>query len=610
MDEPKQDKSQPVEGEIVREMRDAAEKGGVFIGSLNIMTSPARGFITKPLADLYARRYHGKFPRPKHTFAFDLGLVALGIAIAAVAVYFWFFYKPYDPIGSSLIIAPKQLIAGGEAVARLRIENNSAHTLDEVNVVLNLPPNIAVSKISLPFDAKTGRIEYGTIEPGGIAEARITGTITGAVGTSHRVAAIVSYHDRDNGKRGTSPLVGTIKIERSAVGAEIELPDTIIVGTEIEGRIRYRNRATTAQERIVIIPRWPEGFSFTDAAPALRNGVWPVGTVPGGAEGVVVFRGMMAPEGERVAFGAEIGVQRGPDLLRQGGSEGSAALVDSQISLKVEGADAARLGETVTLLARYRNDGPYTLTGARILANAEHGGEIVRIEEGAIGDLAPGKTGVTRVTVRLPRALPAEQAETDEPAVRVRAWVTGTFTGPETAEASLFAPTVAIRIATTLGLSAAARYYAESGDQLGRGPLPPAVGQATKYWVFWNIQNSWSGAGGVRVSGTLPANVSWTGKASLPYGDPLQFDPGSRRLTWNVGTIPARPGVTSPAIGAAFEIQLIPTPDQAGTTPLLVSDQRVSATDSATGLSVSGFASNLTTRLEVDPKASGKDVVK
>jgi hypothetical protein len=89
-----------------------------------------------------------------------------------------------------------------------------------------------------------------------------------------------------------------------------------------------------------------------------------------------------------------------------------------------------------------------------------------------------------------------------------------------------------------------------------------------------------------------------------------EFDPTTRILTWNVGDIPAFPGVTSPAIGAAFEVALIPTPDQVGTYPTLITKQQITGIDSVTGLSLAGSSADLNAHLSSDPKAAATGTVK
>ncbi len=601
-----------VEKTVGDEIRGASQRGGVVIGTLNIMTEPARGFITKPLQTLYESRYHGKFKNPKHRFAFDLALAGIIIALAVVALYFGIFYKPYDPINVTLTITPKQLIAGGEAVARLRIENNSEYTLDDVTVAINIPPNVSVKSISLPWDAEEKLIRYGTIEPGAIVDARIIGSISGAVGTSHRASVIVSYTERERDRKVKKSVVANLKIERSALTLSFELPETIVSGQLMSGTLRYRNAGNDPILNVVLTPVWPEGFVFTNSTPALRKDGWLVGAVRAGAEGTVRWEGAYThPQGaDEPIFHVQSNVRDDDELLRQGDAEEMVKVIDTRISLQLrETTLSARVGETLTMTANYKNNGSFVAHDANITIIAESGLTAEIDNARVIDELEPGESGSAKITVRIASPLPDDLAQTKNIALHLRVQLNFSLTDPEIKNAAISSAPMEVRIAPMLDLIGIARYWSESGDQLGRGPLPPKVGQPTRYWIFWSVRNTTSTVKGVRVSAILPANVSWTGKASIPYGDPLVFDPGTRTLTWNVGEVPPFPGTASPAISAAYEVALIPTPDQAGTSPLLVTSQKVNGRDSFTELTVSGTAPQITTNLTSDPKAVGKGKV-
>jgi hypothetical protein len=568
--------------------------------ALHIMTGPARHLLTGPFGAWYYARYHDKFHNPKRRFAGDLGLLGIVIGLATVAIYFGLIYKPYDPVNAILTVSPKQLVSGGEAVATLRIENNGKDTLDDVTVAVTVPPNVSITSVSLPFDPKDGTIRYGTIAPHTAVESRLVGSLTGSVGTSHRASAIITYTVRETGLVLHKSQVATLSIESAAISAHFELPEKVIAGAEFSGSIRYRNRSSGPAAHAVITPDWPDGFILSSATPALSGDAWSLGTVAAGAEGVITWHGSVHPNEptESAAFAAEIGERDGATLLHQGRTDRSVGLIDSHISANVTAETAAgRINERVPVTLSFGNSGTFQGTDAKLYLRTGTDERLIK----SIGPLAAGSNGSAPATVTIPRPADAAHAATD-----VRAVLRFTLDGTEQAAVSIISAPLQIRTATELGLSSAARYWGESGDQLGRGPLPPSVGQPTRIWIFWNVRNTTSAATGVRVSATLPGNVSWTGKASIPYGDPLQFDPASRTLTWNVGAVAAYPGIESPAIGAAFEVVIIPTPDQVGGAASLVSNQIVSGKDTSSELRVSGSAAGLTTNLTADAKARGK----
>ncbi|MCR4256147.1 MAG: hypothetical protein NUW08_00380, partial [Candidatus Uhrbacteria bacterium] len=128
-------------------------------------------------------------------------------------------------------------------------------------------------------------------------------------------------------------------------------------------------------------------------------------------------------------------------------------------------------------------------------------------------------------------------------------------------------------ITTAFDLHVSARYFAASGDQIGIGPLPPRVGEATKVWIGLKLAPTTSELSDVRVSVVLTPGVLVTGRDALPDGGSFSQTEGA--LVWNVGTVPA----DSDGRGAFFEVELTPTDAQRGLVPTLVESARAEALD-------------------------------
>jgi hypothetical protein len=122
--------------------------------------------------------------------------------------------------------------------------------------------------------------------------------------------------------------------------------------------------------------------------------------------------------------------------------------------------------------------------------------------------------------------------------------------------------------------------------------------------------NTTGAVNNVRITGKLPGNVTYTGKAANPFGDAPLYDPSTRTMTWNVGDVPAWPGVATDAIGAACEVTITPTADERGTYALLMTDQQITGTDAATGLALSATAPDMNTHLTTDPQGMATGTVK
>ena len=610
---------QPIEGEIIEkaeavgreletDIRDAAKRGGVFIGTLNIMTQPARNLLTEPLADLYKDKYEGKFKRPKHVFAFDMGLVALGALIAAVAIYFGLIYKPVEAVQAVLVAEPNALVAGGEIVLNLTVANNEDNPVENVNAIFKLPPQIKFERSSLQYSQTDNSVNFGEIASHSEATVRLVGALTGSVGQNLKPSVNISYTD-SAGKTGKTKAAASAKIASSSVGAAFEMPDSMVVGQVVSGDIRYYNHGNAPIDNVVIVPTWPQNFVVSQANPAAANGSWFVGTLAPGSEGKISVSGIETTGGaSAVEFTVETGVRSLADVLTQSQSAKTVALIDPAFTVTLDGASGARLGDTVTFSAIYNNTGDHTLNGATIAATADPGLTIKNIDRAELGDLKPGASGTVKITAQADSKLPDALKNSTGVQLALHANITGKLDNDS--KMTISSPTWNIKIASTLGMTAGARYWSDTGDQLGRGPLPPTVGKTTTLWIFWNVSNTTGALNNVRITGKLPANVTYTGKAANPFGDAPLYDPTTRTMTWNVGDVPAWPGVTTDAIGAACEVTITPTADQRGTYAPLMTDQQITGTDTATGLALTATAPDMNTHLTTDPQGIATGTVK
>jgi uncharacterized repeat protein (TIGR01451 family) len=610
---------QPIEGEIVEkaeaigaeletDIREAAKRGGVFIGTLNIMTQPARNLLTEPLADLYKDRYEGKYKRPKHVFAFDMGLVALGAALAVVSIYFGLIYKPFETVQVGLTAEPNAPVSGGEIVLNLTVTNNGTDPIDDVNAVLKLPTQIKFERASLPYDRASQTVNFGEIDAKSDATVRVVGDLGGADGQNLRPSATVTYKDNSGGLAKKS-AVASVKIAGSSVGAEFEMPENIVVGQIISGDIRYFNHGNAPVDNVIIIPNWPQNFVLSSSSPEIKNSMWFVGTLAPGSEGKISWSGMETAGGASADdFIVETGVRSGADILTQSQNKTVVTLIDPGISVAFDGALVARLGDMLALTATYKNTGDHTLNGAAVTATLDGGLSILNIDRATLGDINPGDTGTVKLTVRVDGKLPDALKNSTDIILGVRAGLMGKL--DNNSAVAISSPAWNIKIASTLGMSAGARYWSDSGDQLGRGPLPPVVGKTTTLWIFWDVSNTTGAVNNVRITGKLPANVTYTGKAANPFGSAPLYDPATRVMTWNAGDVPAWPGVATDAIGAACEVTITPTADERNTYAPLMTDQVITGIDAATGLTLSATAPDMNTHLTTDPQGAATGTVK
>ena len=160
---------------------------------------------------------------------------------------------------------------------------------------------------------------------------------------------------------------------------------------------------------------------------------------------------------------------------------------------------------------------------------------------------------------------------------------------------------VSINSDTTFTINA--RYF-EDGTPVGTGPLPPQVGQTTRYRLSWNIKNTLHALDAVTVSATVPPGVNYVGSIANDIGT-ISFDPASRLLSWTIDRLP----ITVTSASTTFDLSVTPTASDVGTFVKLLNASALTATDSSTKSRIDRSSSAQTSEIPNDSEAATKGAV-
>jgi len=192
-----------------------------------------------------------------------------------------------------------------------------------------------------------------------------------------------------------------------------------------------------------------------------------------------------------------------------------------------------------------------------------------------------------RTTLSIPLERPADNSVWYAAAKTARGWST-------VAES---------RVTTPFQVDAAIRYYASTGDQIGIGPLPPRVGEETRYWVQTSISPTTKDISDLAVRIRLPKGVRHTGRHALPSGGGLSESDGE--IVWSLGYLAA----SSEGAAIRFEIALTPDASMLGDSPLLIESIQAEALEIASGIKLESVAGAMDTSLPEDERAKGRGIV-
>ncbi|MBI4592284.1 hypothetical protein HY733_02440 [Candidatus Uhrbacteria bacterium] len=565
-----------------------------------------------PFIKWFDKRYRGlKFARV--LFSFDLLLIGTLIGLG-VAALFLGLTKPVafeDKISFEATVAPREIVTGAPSTLVIRYTNGTDEALHNAKLELTYPDHFLLQELSVEdTQVEDGTIELGTIPVGGTGSVRVRGVMFGDVGGEQSFTSTLTFVygvDRDQAGKKTS--VHTFSPSSSTLALTLTLPDKLVAFQEVEGTITYQNTGEIDFPMISIEPEWPNGFTFLSSPIPITDGAFVVPAIAAGETGTLDFVGYLGESGDKVTFVFHPSFTFDASRYRQETLTHVAPVVPPQIRVEHSvDTSTIRPGAEAIFMVRYENIGDFDVTNLILFIEAES--PFLTKESYAsepIGSVASGESG--EVKIRVPLRWNISQSETsdwDGLDLTSRATATYTLGDGSGQNVSSKGTTISSPITTPIVFESFGRYATASGDQLGRGPLPPQVGVETKYWVFWHVDGTINELTNVRIEGTLGSGVVFTSRQSSSQNSGVEYDASTQTITWETTSIQPSLSPTSKIVGVAFELGLTPDETMVGETPVLLYDIQITGTDTRTGAFVSRSGSSVTTNLPNDLMAGGK----
>lgn len=540
-----------------------------------------------------------------------LGIAGIFFLIAlAVAAYFLIFGgRAVSTERIGLSVDGQTAVGSGDVVTLLiSVENRNPVTILNTSIRAEFPETArSAEDTAQPF------VHYedtmGDVPSGETATRSVRVVLYG--GENERVVVPVRFEYRVEGSNATyvKETKHEILISSSPLSIRAEAVSEASVGQPITFAVTVRSNAKEPLENVAVFGQYPFGFTPARGQAALI----PVGTLAPGEERTVTVTGTLSGENneERVLrFSA--GTRTSPDanllavtyataitpvtlakpflatsvsfnrdtsatpVLEAGApvqgiiswvNTTAAGILDAQVSVKFSGnaLDAASL---------MGYGGFYRSSDQTIVYSRETEIGLARLDPGATG------SGTFSFKTKSVDAL----ASTRNPVVDIVVSVAGRRVGegnvPETINASLART---LKIGTSLAVGGRVSHRA--------GPLPPVADQESRYAIVLALSNTVNTVADATVTGTLPSYVRFVSSS-----DPaITYNETSRTITWKAGEVPAGAGFSAGARQGTFEIAVLPSASQRGTSPVLMSAVQVSGVDRFTQGQLSGAGPSITT---------------
>ncbi len=573
-----------------------------------------------------------KINRTKFLFWFFI-LTSSIIAVSAGFIYYTLFFASSDV--KLEIVSSDSIDAGDSQLWKVTVGNTSAVSFQDAEISFAYPAgSIPVSDDAAVKSSLRSHVSVPVIQPGTDREFDFRAFVFGQEGESKKAEVTFVYRPQNISTRLVKQADFTSVIRSVPLLVSIDTPDVVSNSQRLDSIIEISSNAASVFGNSFLKVSFPPQFTFlgADPAPSVESTIWQLGDIQPGQSIKIKISGTVSGLPEEVGvFKMEVGNYKtdtrefipytesskkvtiaSPFLLvrqEMNGSRDSTVLPGDVISMRLTYKNNLTRSIRGVFLTETLPENMFDL-GTLHVSNGTYDTQnhMIVWDAGSFGDLQelmPGQEGSVDFSVQVKKNIAGLDFSKKNFSIDTRAAIDVRVPPQDLAGTSLhYEDMLSIKISSLLKLFSRALYYNSAIPN--SGPLPPRVGKATSYTVYWQVQTGTNDVNDVTVSGVLPSNVQWAGVVQGDNQDRVLYNPSSNTVTWSLGTLSANTGAVRSRAGVMFQVVLNPGPETAGQSPILLRQIQINGTDSFTSQSLSDTVPDLTTELKDDPQS--KDI--
>ena len=542
------------------------------------------------------------------------------IALLATAVVLFLGGRSVSSDNIDVLVEGPTTVAGGEIASffiTVRNDNPVAVTASELSITF--PEGVTNADAE---DLRSEIKDLGTIAPGASVRTSIRASFLGEEGQQFTVPLSLEYQTEGSNATGVKKRSYDVLLGTAPMSLNVDVLSETSAGQQFTLTLSVRSNVASSLQNVAVKADYPTGFSVVTAVPPPGpGGTFSLGSfAPGEEKRMTITGALSGVQGDERVFSFTVGTLSGtsttafavPYATHQSAVRIAEPFIAVNLTLNQEtGATyIGKAGEQIQGLLSWRNalsvpilegaiavaiignaipnsgvdavGGFYRSADRTILFNPETAVELMRLEPGETG------SGVFTLVPLAPEAMKALR----NPSVTLALSVTGRRVGEgnvtETVTSTM-TRTIKIQSDLTLGTEA----LRSIGPFTNTGPWPPVADTESTYTIKLMAGNTVNAVANGTVKMTLPTYVRYTGKTS---GGTFSYNETSREVSWNIGDFPA-----GSSREAYFQVALLPSTSQKGTTPVLVSNTSIAGFDRFVQKQVGETAPDTNTQTITDP---------
>lgn len=555
--------------------------------------------LDEPTVDVHAPTMTKK--RFRFSFRTVLLLGALGVFLLAIlfsSLYLMFGNSQISNKNISIAISAPLTTPGGEVMnIQISVTNQNKVPIESAVLIVNYPAG-SKSTDTPAKDLYEERITLDRINAGEAINIPLKAVMYGEENQERQIKATIEYRLIDsNGTfyKESDPL--TFKISSSPVVISVETIKKVSAGQDVEVKLTIKSNASTPLKDVLIAANYPTNFDYSSAEPnpVFRESAWLIKELLPETSTIIIIKGGIVgkqTEEFQIQFSAGTPKQDNQFIIGSVLANATADFVIEQPFINVGIGVNNLTTEVVTLPTgkdtqvevSVQNTLDQTLYDMAVevavkgnilvrenvqVTNGFYDSvkDVIRFEpsgDKGLSSVAPGATKKFLFTLK-----PGDQKSTPSYTLTANAYARRVNEASATEQ---LVGTAKTEVKFTSSVTVVRTVARNVPGFIDVGPIPPTPDIKTSYTVTLAASAGGNDVTGGVLSTSLPQYVSWE---NLSSGDgTLAFNPVSKELTWTVGEIKAGSKKTT-----TFQIALLPSQNQIGTTPAVLGTQRFRATD-------------------------------
>ncbi len=455
-----------------------------------------------------------------------------------------------------------------------------------------------------------GIIAIGTIKGNGKNTIILEGHFVGPVGSVDDVSGILRYIPDRTSTQYETQARGTTTITSSPISIDIEAPFKVVSGNLIDIAVIVKNTSNDIMSNLKLMLGIPKNFSMYNSTPnPINDKTWLIDKIEPQGEQIIHIRGSLNAEiGTAQLFNVEVGTQEsGNKYVMYAKGKYAPQIIGSPIIIKqeIEGVNdnVVYAGERLKYVIKFINNSDVSLS--EVIVSVKFDTEVLDFSQLDLenkGDynaqkksiiwkasditqlqlLKPNESGEISFTIPVLEKLPINSKNDYNFSVTTLVSIDS-----EDIPSGLRENKTVLSNALTKMVGAKVLFGSDIIYKSGM--LPPKVGEKTRYVVTLTIDSINNDIDDSVVTIPLPTHVKFVD------GKDIKFNERTNELMWTIGKIMHGTGITSDNVQTSFEVEIVPSVDQVGKSPLILQQQTLSATDLFTGIHIEEVGKSITT---------------